>query len=147
MGTRALTVMCDDNFGEEIAVLYRQFDGYLDGHGQELADLLTPLIPTNGFPNRDEKFVNGSRCLAATIVAHFKKEVGGFYLYPAGTRNVGEEYVYVVSIVDDPATSLAEHDESRYGKRAATIHVRVEDVDHDGNVRQILYDGPARDME
>lgn len=32
MGTRSLTVMKDT--GNEIAVLYRQFDGYPEGHGQ-----------------------------------------------------------------------------------------------------------------
>ena len=36
-------------------------------------------------------------CLAAQAIAHFKTKPGGFYLYPAGTRNAGEDYVYIVS--------------------------------------------------
>ncbi|HRI04902.1 MAG TPA: hypothetical protein PLL77_14280 [Pyrinomonadaceae bacterium] len=35
-------------------------------------------------------------CLAAQLIAHFKTEPGGFYLYPAGRRDCGEEYVYTV---------------------------------------------------
>ena len=38
-------------------------------------------------------------CLVAQTVAHFKTRspVGGFYLYPAGTRNAGEEFIYEVA--------------------------------------------------
>jgi hypothetical protein len=36
-------------------------------------------------------------CLAATTVAHFKKCVGGFYLYPAGTRGLLEDFIYTVT--------------------------------------------------
>ena len=35
-------------------------------------------------------------CLAAQLIAHFKKEAGGFYLYSAGTRDCGEEYIYTI---------------------------------------------------
>src|SRR5690606_27103740 len=104
MGTRCLTVINDFN-GEEIAALYRQFDGYPDGHGSELADFLNEFMLGNGIPyNLDEqlkkqkkkKFANGMNCLAAQIIAHFKDEAGGFYLFKAGTRDCGEEYIYTV---------------------------------------------------
>ena len=36
MGTRSLTVFNDSWNDEEIAVFYRQFDGYPAGHGREL---------------------------------------------------------------------------------------------------------------
>lgn len=96
MGTRSLTVMQDEH-GDEIAVLYRQFDGYPSGHGAELAEFLSGFSVVNGFGmNPPEKQANGGSCLAAQIVAHFKEGVGQFYLYAAGTRNTGEEYIYVV---------------------------------------------------
>ena len=102
MGTRSLTVVTNEH-EEEIMVLYRQFDGSLDGHGQELLDFLKPLRitdgilrTTNGISNDSTNIANGMGCLAAQIVAHFKDEVGGFYLYPAGTRDCGEELVYTV---------------------------------------------------
>jgi len=98
MGTRCLTVFQNEQ-GKEIAVLYRQFDGDPDGHGQELKDYLKGKALTNGFGGGEDSknFFNGMSCLAARVVAHFKKdEIGGFYLEPAGTRDAGEEYIYVV---------------------------------------------------
>lgn len=96
MGTRSLTVINDED-GKEIAVLYRQSDGYPSGHGQELADFLKGFTVGNGLHSDDPTlYANGMGCLAAQIVAHFKDEPGGFYLYPAGSRDVGEGYVYTV---------------------------------------------------
>jgi len=47
-------------------------------------------------PDRDKNNFNGMECLAAQAVSYFKKEIGEFYLYPAGTRNVGEEFIYYI---------------------------------------------------
>jgi hypothetical protein len=65
--------------------MYRQMDGYPDGHGKELGDFLKDMKLCNGFGREQEtgKWANGMNCLAAQIVAHFKKEIGQFYLYPA----------------------------------------------------------------
>ena len=97
MGTRCLTVFMDH--GQETAVLYRQHDGYLDGHGTELAAFLSGKTIVNGIPAGEDtsKMFNGMGCLIASVIAHFKKEVGEFYLYPAGTRDTGEDYTYIVS--------------------------------------------------
>ena len=104
MGTRCLTVFADEN-EKEIAVLYRQFDGYPGGHGVELAEILCPKGRDRGISNgiSGDKF-NGAGCLAAEVVGRFKvlkvlgrsELAGGFYLEPAGTRDVGEEFVYTV---------------------------------------------------
>ena len=97
MGTRCLTVM-NDSDGNEIAVLYRQFDGYPEGHGADLKDFLSPFAIVNGIHSGEtRKIANGAGCLAAQIVVHFKgEEAGNIYLYPAGTRDCGEEYVYTL---------------------------------------------------
>jgi hypothetical protein len=96
MGTRSLTIVEDDRCAE-ICVLYRQYDGYPTGHGAELKSFLEGIQVVNGLGLGNEKRVaNGMDCLAAQLVAHFKKEPGGFYLYPAGTRDCGEEYIYTV---------------------------------------------------
>ena len=95
MGTRSLTVM-NDSEGNEIAVLYRQYDGYPEGHGADLKELLAPFTVVNGIGQETKHIANGAECLAAQIVAHFKTEAGNFYLYSAGTRDCGEEYVYTV---------------------------------------------------
>ena len=98
MSTRSLTVFKDET-GAEIAVLYRQCDGYPEGHGKELKNFLKGKKILNGISLDSDitNAFNGMGCLTAAAIAHFKKELGQFYLYPAGTRNCGEEYIYTVS--------------------------------------------------
>lgn len=93
MGTRCLTVIYNDN-NKEIAVLYRQYDGYPAGHGAELNEFLEGMKIVDGLSGDTTKVANGMECLAAQIVAYFKTGPGGFYLCPAGTRDTGEEYIY-----------------------------------------------------
>ena len=38
MGTRSLTTFIDDHTEEEIVVMYRQYDGYPEGHGRDLVN-------------------------------------------------------------------------------------------------------------
>lgn len=96
MGTRCLTVFKDGK--QEIVVMYRQSDGYPDGHGKELADFLKGKTIVNGMSGEPEDTIfNGMGCLAASVVAKFKDGPGGIYLHPPGTRNCGEEYIYTVS--------------------------------------------------
>jgi len=99
MGTRSLTVMHESRSNhQEIAVLYRQMDGYPSVHGQELKDFLSGItLQKSVTPGQDKHaFANGGDCLAAQIVSYFKDGAGGFYLHPAGTRNLDEEYTYFV---------------------------------------------------
>jgi len=97
MGTRSLTVITDGDCNQEIAVMYKQFDGYPTGHGDELAKFLQGFMVVNGIPcGAPERMANGASCLAAQIIAHFKDGAGSIYLYPAGTRDCGDEYVYEV---------------------------------------------------
>ena len=96
MGTRSLTVFHE--YDAEIVVMYRQYDGYPEGHGLELAEFLLPFTVVNGLGLQEErKVANGMGCLTAQVVAHFKEEAGNIYLYNAKTRNVGEEYIYRLS--------------------------------------------------
>lgn len=98
MGTRSLTRLYNDN-KEEICILYRQFDGYPEGHGTELAEFLQGFRIVNGYNSDDKgKVANGAYCLAAQIISHFKKGVGGFYLFPSGTDGMDEEWVYEVHV-------------------------------------------------
>ena len=106
MGTRSLTIMQDSWDHKEIAVMYRQFDGYPSGLGVELAEFLSGFRIVNGITDKIGKVANGGSCLAAQIVAHFKDEVGNVYLEPAGTRNCGEEYVYIVTPEVDKGVTL-----------------------------------------
>jgi hypothetical protein len=129
MGTRSLTIVTDE-CDKEIAVMYRQFDGYPAGHGQELASFLAGMMLVNGLPlqmPKDTKIANGMECLAAQIVAHFKTKPGAIYLCAAGTRGVCEEYDYTV-----------------YTRSDGHIYVRVEEVYVDGAPSATLYDSTPR---
>lgn len=95
MGTRSLTFVYDGD--RPIMNMYRQFDGYPSGHGQELAEFLLSGKMTNGIPvGAKEHFFNGMGCLAAQLVANFKKDAGGFYLYPLDATDCWQEYEYHV---------------------------------------------------
>lgn len=95
MGTRCLTIVKER--GQEVLVMYRQMDGYPEGHGAELKEFLADKVMVNGIGGTDKNIFNGMGCLAGQIVAHFKTEPGNFYLHPSGTRGVGEEYIYYVT--------------------------------------------------
>lgn len=95
MGTRSLTVF--EEYGKEIVVMYRQFDGYPSGYGLELAEFMAGIKMVNGITvGETARMANGVGCLAAQIVKNFKEDVGGIYLYPAGSRDCGEDYIYHV---------------------------------------------------
>ena len=111
MGTRSLTIFVERTTEKpktlkskpkvtesEIAVMYRQYDGYPSGHGMELAEFLNRGVAVNGIPGGgdDKLYFNGVGCMSAQVVANFKSGPGGIYLYKAGTRNCWEEYTYKV---------------------------------------------------
>lgn len=107
MGTRSLTVVKEALKSKDIIVMYRQFDGYPSGHGAELKAFLEPLKLVNGLGRDSHNVANGMSCLAAQLVMHFKGNqpfsdiAGGFYLYPSGTRDTGEEFIYTVYSKDN----------------------------------------------
>lgn len=97
MGTRSLTLFKNTKDSEEIAVIYRQMDGYPESHGKELKDILCGMTIVNGILlDEDRKIANGMNCLAAQVIAALKVDVGNIYLYPVGTRDAGEEYIYTI---------------------------------------------------
>jgi hypothetical protein len=91
MGTRALTFVHDEQ-GNKIINLYRQYDGYPEGHGAELAEFLGE-VQVQGF--------NGMGCLSAQLVANFKQGAGGFYLEPVTAEDCGQDFEYHVQRIDD----------------------------------------------
>ena len=108
MGTRSLTVINDED-GKEICVLYRQYKGNPEAHGRELATFLNGIKIVNGINSTEINFIaNGMNGLAAQIISHFKKNVGDFYLYTAGTRDMGEEYIYIVNgkVKEEPTITI-----------------------------------------
>lgn len=81
MGTRSLTFTYGSN-GEKLLCMYRQYDGYPEGHGKELATILQTTLS------------NGMECLSASIVAKLKTGAYNIYVYPTNTRNAEQDYEY-----------------------------------------------------
>jgi hypothetical protein len=104
MGTRSLTIVRNGNEpkSKRIITMYRQMDGYPEGHGIQLAEFLSQITLVNGWSMGEKrKVANGVGCLAAQLVAHFKGgTVGGFYLEAGSDRDAkgthGEEYIYEI---------------------------------------------------
>lgn len=125
MGTRSLTIVKNRN-GDDIIVMYRQMDGYPDGHGLDLANHFGGFRLCNGISISGDhrRMANGLECLAAQIVAHFKQGIGAFYLHPSGTRDCDEQYRYEI-----------------YSNDGESLNIRVVDVGWNCP-DTVLYDGP-----
>ncbi|RLI40746.1 hypothetical protein DRO59_08600 [Candidatus Bathyarchaeota archaeon] len=101
MGTRSLTYV----FGEEckpIVCVYRQFDGYPSGHGEDLKSILSGIPVVNGIPVKSEnRLFNGMEELAAVLVQRLKEECprGNIYLIPPvwPPEERGQDFVWVVT--------------------------------------------------
>ena len=94
MGTRSLTFVYEGEM--PIINMYRQFDGYPTGHGQELADFLLSGELVNGYSEKQSVQFNGMGCLAAQMIAYFKNTVGGFYIHSVDSTDCWQEYEYHV---------------------------------------------------
>ena len=66
MGTRSLTVFVDGD-DEEIVVMYRHLDGYIEWYGKRLCAYLELF--------ESENSANGMACLSAQTIMHFKSNV------------------------------------------------------------------------
>ena len=116
MGTRSLTKVIrtwENEAGkkdrETLTCMYRQYDGYMSGHGAELAEWLSGYTVVNGIPmDRTEPMFNGMDCLAAQMFVHFKSSgckddgtptsnVGGIYCMHPEASDCWEEYLYEIS--------------------------------------------------
>lgn len=101
MSTPSLTFLKKEGCDENIICLYRHSDGYPSGHGLELANFLEDITIVNGIPlTNSGNMANRAECLAAQLVCHFKEGVGDFYLYPTSTKDVGQDYIYEITVPD-----------------------------------------------
>jgi hypothetical protein len=84
MGTRSLTIFRLEKQEQELTVVYRQMDGYLEEHGRDLIQFLTE--------NSDLEI----RKLAVKFIAQFDENGVSILIEPPGTRNLDEEFIYEV---------------------------------------------------
>jgi len=100
MGTRTLVHVKDGK--KTIATIYRQYDGYPSGIGEDIKKALNSgeveiLNGYNGSSKIPAQF-NGIGCLAAFLVGELKEQkIGNVYLLAANTKDCGEDFVYTLS--------------------------------------------------
>lgn len=102
MDTRALTIIKDEE-GNDICRIYRQSDGYPEGHGIELARLCNVEI-VNGIEQEKTGIANGMDDLAAKIVCELKKDspLGGIYLISKDSFSVSYTYIVTGKVGEKP---------------------------------------------
>ena len=97
MGTRSTMkfIRKENNKLTPLVSIYRQYDGYIDGVGHELAKWLLNKEITNGISSNDDltKIANGFDCLIAQYIRDFKTELGNIYITDMDDK---EEYNYEV---------------------------------------------------
>ena len=128
MGTRSRTQVLD-NKGRIIVSMYRQMDGYPDGHGADLMKFLESGTMVNGIgANQPKRIFNGVEEMAAKMVEHFKDgQDGSIYLMAPLTReelaeDIFIEYVYTVKW-EGPKQSLVDFSDPK-----GTWLVKVDDI-------------------
>ena len=117
MGTRSITVV-ENEEGQELCRIYRQFDGYLTVMGEELKDIVMrgPVVSRKDIRDRESYLGMGS--LAASAVAQLKTYIrdpatghrewkspafddNRIQLIPLGIHDIGEEWIYTISYGGD----------------------------------------------
>ena len=140
MGTRSLTyieesyetAIADEENNNEvhetkqnILCMYRQYDGYLSGHGAELAEFLQGFNIVNGIRlGTPKRTANGMGCLAAQLIAHFKDGIGNIYIHKPNESDCGEEFTYTIY------------------KEDGKVCIRAYDV----WAKKIIFDGSPKEM-
>lgn len=102
MGTRSTMkfIRKENNKLTPLVSIYRQYDGYIDGVGHELAKWLLGKNIVNGFGISADrtKLANGFGCLIAQYIRDFKTEPGNLYITDMDDR---QEYNYKVIFDND----------------------------------------------
>jgi hypothetical protein len=141
MATRSLTIVKESLSlsTNELVVIYKQTDGYPEGMGMKLANFLEGYKIINGIPpNPDPKSANGIHDLAAQLVAELTNGIGEIYLYPSGTRDVWEEFIYYI-----------------YPSTNNTLRIRTVETYHKTDpktseqviVEKVIFDGTLSEMK
>ena len=96
MGTRSLVFLHEGNkMSKVLACIYIQYDGFFEGVGENLQDILKDRKIVNGFgSDTPQKASNGMGCLACQLIKELKGGIGGVYLYPIDSNDAGEEFIY-----------------------------------------------------
>jgi hypothetical protein len=96
MGTRCLTYLYKKAAEKPFTCIYRQFDGYPEGHGFEIAEFMNSKTMVDGY-NDAATQINGMHCLASQLIVLLKEgktEAGGIYIHHPDDNECGQDYEY-----------------------------------------------------
>ncbi len=133
MGTRSTTKIYDQ-WGSHVLSLYKQFDGYHDGWGEELKNFIKRGIFVNGIPLgrigeiEENCLHNGAGCFGLNLVKEFKDGAGGLY---ATTEDDEQSYNYKIELEE-----LGE-EQGFAIKREFAIKI-TSDQDKDGDFNEVF---------
>ena len=139
MGTRSLTRVIPRQEGlsfseghnhveKSVINMYRQYDGYPKGHGIDLAEFLDDFTVVNGLSiPRPTKVANGTGCLAAQLVQHFKD---------------GPGHIYLEALNGEPGDSWEEYIYTLYPKEGEPLYISIYDVWK----KECIFVGTAEDL-
>jgi hypothetical protein len=145
MGTRSLVNIYEGDKTDNLPLvtIYRQYDGYPTGRGNDLYKALNNgnVRLTNGVSNSDKdrmpKSFNGMGELAAWYVGNEKSTQGidgNVYIYKPGSTDCGEEYIYNVYMKEVKGESFRDP--------IGTLMLEVIGVYAD----KVLFDGPMSEF-
>lgn len=102
MATRASVIF--KHFGEPVFAMYKHYDGYPDGLGKEIKEIVSGGKLVNGLgPDKTlGSYFNGYGCMWATIIAKLKNQPGDVYICKiSDVGQQGEDYVYEVDVLGE----------------------------------------------
>ena len=125
MGTRSLTRVIPRQEGlsfseghehvdKSVVNIYRQYDGYPEGMGVDLAEFLSEFTIVNGLgaDSYKPRIANGYGCLAAQLVEFLKDGPGNVYLelLDGDAGDHWEEYIYTLYPKEGEPTYISIYD-------------------------------------
>jgi hypothetical protein len=124
MGTRSQTYIHTGDFNSAVlACIYRQFDGYPTGMGNDIAKAIGSRKLVNGY-NDAATGTNGMGCAAALLISALKGDkCGNVYIEHPESQRSGCDYYYDLAAV------------------GGAIHIRVTDGD------DTLFEGPLSEFD
>ena len=143
MGTRSLTRFIEIWPGHDeraIGAMYRQFDGYVSGHGRDLANFLNGMHLVNGLSaGQPERKANGVGCLGAQVIAHFKaaQDTGSIYL-----AAVEDDQEYTYEVRGYMRDFRAKPDDEAEARLSGEYGIQIRVIAHE----ERIFDGTAAEL-
>lgn len=103
-----------------LALVYKQYDGYPEGHPIDTAKWLASGEMVNGIGMDSKGLIfNGAGCLAAQFIAENKDGAGGTYIYaPSHRGKCGENYLYDIIVDGKEITMVAYENNTSWNDNA-----------------------------